>query len=84
VPRWIKGDGRLIGTIGLRDIDPEHSQAEMGLWIGVEWWGCGYATEAAGAVVRFAFNGLNLNRVYAHHTQKQRALGGGFRLTTCG
>src|SRR5512138_1852291 len=42
-----RGEGTLIGAVGLRDIDPEHSQAEMGFWLGVEWWGKGYTTEAA-------------------------------------
>lgn len=63
----IKPDGQLIGTIGLRDIDHEHCQAEMGLWIGVDWWGNGFATEAAHAVIRHGFEGLKLNRIYAHH-----------------
>ena len=27
--------GSLVGTIGLRDIDVEHSQAELGFWVAV-------------------------------------------------
>ena len=38
---------QLIGAVGLGEIDQEHSQAEMGFWIGTEYWGSGYATEAA-------------------------------------
>lgn len=67
--------GRLVGTIGLRDIDTEHSLAEMGFWVGVESWGKGYATEAASAVLEFAFEHLRLNRVYAHHMQRNPASG---------
>jgi RimJ/RimL family protein N-acetyltransferase len=67
--------GRLIGTMGLRDIDFEHSQAELGFWIDVECWGRGYATEAARAVVRSAFENLILNRVYAHHMVRNPASG---------
>lgn len=67
--------GRLVGTIGLRDVDREHSLAEMGFWIGVDFWGKGYATEAAGAVLQFAFHQLQLNRVYAHHMQRNPASG---------
>jgi len=70
-----KGDGCLVGTIGLREIDPEHSQAEMGFWIGVEWWGRGYGTEATRSVVRFAFERLGLNRVAAHHMVRNPASG---------
>ena len=45
----------LIGSASLRDIDHEHHQAELGFWIGREWWGQGYASEAAAAVIRFGF-----------------------------
>lgn len=71
----IKADNRLIGVVGLREIDREHSQAEMGFWIGVEWWGRGYAAEAARAVVAYAFEELKLNRVYAHHMVRNPASG---------
>ena len=66
---------RLIGCAGLRDIDQEHSQAELGFWIGREWWGHKYAREAAAAVVRFGFEQLGLNRIYAHHMARNPAAG---------
>ena len=69
------GDGPLIGSIGLRDIDPEHLQAELGFWIGREWWGQGYAREAAAAVIGFGFESLGLNRIYAHHMARNPAAG---------
>ncbi len=59
--------GALIGSAGLRDIDREHRQAELGFWIGVPWWGQGFATEAAFAVLAHGFGDLGLNRIYAHH-----------------
>lgn len=65
----------LIGSAGLRDIDPEHVQAELGFWIGRVWWGNGYAREAAAAVVRFGFEVLGLNRIYAHHMARNPAAG---------
>jgi [ribosomal protein S5]-alanine N-acetyltransferase len=68
-------DARLIGCAGLRDIDREHSQAELGFWIGREWWGHGYAREAASAVVRFGFEQLGLNRICAHHMARNPAAG---------
>lgn len=68
-------DGPLIGSAGLRDIDPEHLQAELGFWIGLEWWGRGYAREAAAAVIRFGFESLGLNRIYAHHMSRNPAAG---------
>jgi len=68
-------DGPLIGSAGLRDIDPEHLQAELGFWMGREWWGQGYAREAAAAVIRFGFDSLGLNRICAHHMARNPAAG---------
>src|ERR1700694_5027243 len=56
----------LCGGVGLR-IEPDHRRAELGYWIGVPFWGKGYATEAASAVVAFGFGTLRLHRIYAHH-----------------
>ena len=71
----LKGEGGLVGTIGLRDIDSEHSQAELGFWIAVECWRKGYATEAARTVVAFGFEQLGLNRIYAHYMARNPASG---------
>ena len=71
----LKGAGDLVGTMGLRDIDSEHSQAELGFWIAVECWRKGYATEAARKVVAFGFEQLGLNRIYAHHMARNPASG---------
>jgi RimJ/RimL family protein N-acetyltransferase len=65
----------LVGSVGLRDIDLEHLQAELGFWIGREWWSQGYASEAASAVIRFGFESLGLNRIYAHHMARNPAAG---------
>lgn len=65
----------LIGSVGLRDIDREHEQAELGFWIGREWWGHGYAREAAAAVIAFGFGVLGLNRICAHHMERNPAAG---------
>jgi RimJ/RimL family protein N-acetyltransferase len=39
--------------------------AELGYWIGVPFWGCGYATEAARAVIDHAFGNLGYDRLIA-------------------
>ncbi len=67
--------GTLVGAIELRTIDTEHSHAEMSCWVGVEWWGQGYATEAALAVLRHAFEQLHLNRIAAYHMVRNPASG---------
>jgi ribosomal-protein-alanine N-acetyltransferase len=56
----------LCGAVGLKITDA-HRHAELGYWIGVPFWGKGYATEAASAVVAFGFETLYLRRIYAHH-----------------
>jgi len=67
-------DGRLLGAIGL-SIDQESVHAEMGYWIGLEYWGSGYATEAAAELLRFAFDTLHMHRVLARHFGSNPASG---------
>lgn len=67
-------DGALLGAISLR-IEREHERAELGYWIGRPHWGRGYATEAAAAIVGYAFEQLGLNRVYAYHFSTNPASG---------
>jgi [ribosomal protein S5]-alanine N-acetyltransferase len=62
----LRSDGRLIGGVGLR-CEPKHHNAELGYWIGVPFWGNGYATEASREMLRYGFEKLNLDRIYASH-----------------
>jgi RimJ/RimL family protein N-acetyltransferase len=57
----------FCGLIDVRCIDREHSQAELSFWLAVEAWGQGYMSESVQAVVRYGFEGLGLNRLYAYH-----------------
>jgi RimJ/RimL family protein N-acetyltransferase len=59
-------DARLCGGIGLVT-DSQHQHAELGYWIGVPYWGQGYATEAARAMVDYGFKQLKLHRIFASH-----------------
>jgi len=69
--------GELGGAIGLHT-GAANERAELGYWIGVPFWGRGYATEAAAAALAFGFESLRLNRIFAHHfagnTASQRVL----------
>ena len=67
-------DGALIGSIGLR-LRQDHQRGELGYWIGRPYWGQGYCTEAARAVLRWAFRSMRLNRVYACHFARNPASG---------
>lgn len=71
----VEREGTLVGSVALASIDPEHLQAELGYWIGVPYWGRGYATEAARRVVRFGFERLGMNRIHAHHMERNPASG---------
>jgi ribosomal-protein-alanine N-acetyltransferase len=64
----------LIGAIGLV-LKLDQEIAELGYWIGKPYWGRGYCTEAARAVLHFAFTKLRLNRVHAHHFSHNPASG---------
>ena len=62
----LRSNGQLCGGMGLHP-EMQHRRAEIGYWIGVPFWGNGYATEAAREVVRYGFERLNLNRIFATH-----------------
>jgi RimJ/RimL family protein N-acetyltransferase len=68
-----RGDA-LVGSIGLT-IECDASRAELGYWVGKPYWGRGYATEAAGALLRYAFDDLALNRVFAMYFSRNPASG---------
>ncbi len=70
----LAADGTLVGGIGLT-IARENSRAEMGYWIGKPYWNRRYATEAASAVLKYDFETLNLNRIFASHFENNPASG---------
>jgi RimJ/RimL family protein N-acetyltransferase len=59
--------GYLIGCISLENINRTYESAEIGYWIGKPYWRKGYCTEAAEAVLRYGFQTLGLNRIFAMH-----------------
>ncbi len=67
-------DGVLVGAVGLI-LDTENDSAELGYWIGRDHWGRGFATEAARAVVAWAFESLELHRIHASHFPRNPASG---------
>jgi ribosomal-protein-alanine N-acetyltransferase len=70
----LRDAGEVLGAIGL-DVQPDHDRGEIGYWIGVPYWGRGYMTEAARAVLGWAFESLCLNRVFAQHFTRNPASG---------
>ncbi len=55
---------KLIGNIGLEDVNFIDRKAVMGIFIGdKEYWSKGYGTEAIDLLLDFSFNLLNLNSI---------------------
>jgi RimJ/RimL family protein N-acetyltransferase len=60
-------DDEAVGGIGFTlQQDVAFRSAEIGYWLGEEFWGRGIATEALKAVTEHAFNEYDLCRLYAH------------------
>jgi [ribosomal protein S5]-alanine N-acetyltransferase len=70
----LRATEELIGSIGLM-LEPAYRHAQLGYWLGVPYWGQGYGTEAAKAVVAYGFNNLQLHRIYAAHFSNNPASG---------
>ncbi|MEV6288644.1 GNAT family protein [Kribbella sp. NPDC051770] len=58
-------DDTFIGWCSFNSWNPEFRSASLGYCYTESSWGHGYATEAAGAVLAWAFDTLDLNRVQA-------------------
>ena len=59
-----KDKDKLIGSIGLFNVDLVHGRAEMGIMIGDRnFWNRGYGTEATQLLLDFSFNALNLSHI---------------------
>jgi ribosomal-protein-alanine N-acetyltransferase len=59
-------DERCIGGIGLeRQHDVHRLTRELGYWLGFDYWGRGIASQAIAGVTAWAFEALDLQRVFA-------------------
>jgi ribosomal-protein-alanine N-acetyltransferase len=58
-------DGAFLGWCGLVGWNPDYRSASMGYCLGDAAWGQGFMTEAAHAVLAWAYDALDLNRVQA-------------------
>ena len=56
-------------------IHKEFNHAEIAYWIGKKYWNKGYCTEAAKALLNYAFNELNLNRIIANYISRNLSSG---------
>ena len=58
------GAPRLVGGVGLK---PDGGARELGYWIARPYWGLGFATEAARAVIDIARHSLKRSRIVSAH-----------------
>jgi len=56
-----------VGCCGLRPYDSPRGIYEIGFHIRANQWRCGYAREAALAIIDYAFDTLNVNALFAGH-----------------
>jgi ribosomal-protein-alanine N-acetyltransferase len=61
----LRAEGRLIGTCGIRMEAADIRKADLGYEVAPLYWGQGYATEAARAMLGFGFEKLGLHRIWA-------------------
>ena len=61
---YTKSEKKPIGSVYLRDINPQNKKAEFGIFIGeLEYLGKGFGNEAAKLVLNYAFHILCLHKV---------------------
>lgn len=73
-----KEQGNLIGNCGLILVEGRGPEVELAYDIAYEFWGRGYATEAARECLRFGFENLKLDRIialtYSDHIASRRVM----------
>ena len=61
----LKENDKLIGNVGISKIFIAHRRANLGIFIGDKsCWSKGYGTEAINLMLGYAFDQLNLHRIY--------------------
>jgi len=68
----IHKDGEIIGLISLIDVRRKirtwtQNRSELSYWIGIDYQGKGYATEASKAVLEYGFNNLSFHKIIVAH-----------------
>ncbi|UBV44677.1 GNAT family N-acetyltransferase (plasmid) [Deinococcus taeanensis] len=63
---------QLLGGVTLSP-DPGRTRAELGYWLGVPFWGRGYASEALPVILEFGYDHLGLHRIQATVFPRNRA-----------
>ncbi len=70
-----KEDDRLVGVIELLRFDEETNTCSFAYMLGCSHWNRGYGTEALTAVIRFAFEKMDIDRILVDHMSPNGASG---------
>ena len=74
----IEADNEYVGGIGIHDINWDKQKAEIGYWIGKNYWGQGIATKAVKQLVKLLFKKYKFMRIsglaYVTNLASQRVL----------
>ncbi len=60
----LKESEKAIGSIGFHHNDLFPDEYELGYWIGKPFWGQGFVPEASRELLRYAFENLDMNRIW--------------------
>lgn len=74
-PLFELSSSQLIGCCGIRPFKDEDRSYELGFHLRRIYWGMGYASEAAKAVINYSFSVLNADKIYAGHHPENMASG---------
>ena len=65
---------KFVGTISIKKIDLVNKKADLGYWIGEQYWGRGIATECLKLIIDYAFSAeLGLKRLCAYVFPENKA-----------
>jgi RimJ/RimL family protein N-acetyltransferase len=69
----VEVEGRMVGLVDIDEI--ADGEGELGYWFERAAWGFGYASEAARAAIRFAFEEIGLSVLKSGHAEDNPASG---------
>ncbi len=61
----LKETREIIGLLDIYDIERIDKKGKIGYWLGRNYWGRGYVLESLNGAINFAFNKLNLQKLFA-------------------
>lgn len=68
----LKEVNELMGCVNILQ-SYKHKRGMLGYWIGVNYWNKGYGTEAINEVIRYGFEELGLNKIWAESFEHNKA-----------